>query len=97
MPSKLIDCYRAIEDHSHRMLEAAHLGDWRRVAMIEDDCSVLIGQLKMRAAQAGQAGFPVAERAEKQRILTRILGMDAQIRDLAEPWTASLPRPKVLH
>jgi flagellar protein FliT len=107
MPLTLLDCYRAIEDGSLRMLAAAHAGEWQRVAELEGDCAMLIARLKQRADQTNQApALKPLERQEKQRILQRILGVDAQIRCLAEPqapwadappeWPAN-PVPKVLH
>jgi flagellar protein FliT len=91
MPPSLIDCYQAVEDGSRRMLQAAHAGDWRGVAAIENDCKRLIQELKLRAFQLeARPGHPAPltreEQAEKQRIMRRILGVDAQIRCLTEPW-----------
>lgn len=110
MPTRLIDCYKAIEDGSRRMLQAAHAGDWRGVADIENDCKVLIQQLKSCARQSSlpeemEARLTRAEQGEKQRILRRILGVDAQIRGLTEPWplgegaqfAAGAGRPQLLH
>ena len=86
-----MDCYKAVEDGSRRMLQAAHAGDWRSVVALENDCKQLIQELKQRADQlADQVGrlatLTREEQAEKQRILRRILGVDAQIRCLTEPW-----------
>ena len=107
MPLTLLDCYKAVEDGSLRMLAAAHAGEWQRVAELEGDCALLIERLKQRADQAGQAlGLKPLERQEIQRILQRILGVDAQIRCLAEPqapWADAPPEwpdsamAKVLH
>lgn len=85
MHTPLIDHFKAIEDGSRRMLAAAHAGDWHGVAQIETDCAAMIQGLKRQAQQGGQeAALLPLERQEKQRILQRILGVDAQIRCLVE-------------
>lgn len=105
MQPTLIDCYKAIESGSLRMLAAAHAGDWQCVAQIETDCAALIQRLKLRAGQGSQGdALPVTERQEKQRILQRILGVDAQIRCLVEAGllvaagdAMASPNPLLLH
>lgn len=105
MPPTLIDCYKAIEGDSLRMLAAAHAGDWHGVAQIESDCAALIQNLKRQWRQEGhQASLLPPERQEKQRILQRILGVDAQIRCLVEAGLLVAAgdamvnaNPKVLH
>ena len=49
MPEMLIDYYKAIEDSSMKMLEAAKAQDWDSVVRFEGACAVLIGQLRHRA------------------------------------------------
>lgn len=105
MPPTLIDCYKAIEGGSLRMLAAAHAGDWPGVAQIESDCAALIQNLKRQSRQSGQeAALLLPDRQEKQRILQRILGVDAQIRCLVEVGLLVAagdamvnPNPKMLH
>lgn len=83
MSQRLIDYYKAIEDSSARMLDAAKSENWDQVMRFEGACAVLIEQLRARASSE-----PLApeQRAEKTRIMQRILNNDAQIRYLAEPW-----------
>ena len=83
MSRPLIDYYAAIEDSSAKMLEAAKLEDWEQVVRFEGACAVLIEQLRERASS--EQLMP-EQRAEKTRIMQRILNNDAQIRYLAEPW-----------
>ncbi|BCN40751.1 hypothetical protein ALDI51_40700 [Alicycliphilus denitrificans] len=83
MPEMLIDYYKAIENSSARMLEAARLKDWDEVVRCEGACAVLIEQLRY---QSQQQELEPAQRKEKARIMQRILRNDAQIRVLAEPW-----------
>jgi flagellar protein FliT len=83
MAQTLIDYYKAIEDGSARMLDAAKVQDWDAVVRFESACAVLIEQLR---ALGKSHPLDEATRAEKSRIMLRILGNDAQIRYLAEPW-----------
>ena len=83
MQQTLIDFYRAIEATSLQMLEAAKSEYWVDVVRLEGACAVLIEQLRFRARSEE---LEPQERAEKTRIMQRILHNDAQIRYLAEPW-----------
>lgn len=85
MSQLLIDYYKAIEDSSAKMLDAAKAEDWEQVMRFEGACAVLIEQLRTRART--EQLLP-EQRAEKTRIMQRILNNDAQIRYLAEPWLA---------
>jgi flagellar protein FliT len=83
MPQMLLDYYKAIEDSSSQMLEAARVQDWDGVVRFESTCAVLIEQLR---ACARESQLDVHEKVEKTKIMLRILKNDAQIRHLAEPW-----------
>jgi flagellar protein FliT len=83
MSQQLIDYYKAIEDSSLKMLNAARSEDWDEVVRFEGACAVLIEQLRAKAAS--EELLP-EQRREKTRIMQRILNNDAQIRYLAEPW-----------
>ena len=85
MSEILIDYYKAIEDSSVKMLEAAKHQDWDGVVRFEGACAVLIEQLRHRARTEQ---LDACSRVEKGRIMRRILQNDAQIRTLAEPWMA---------
>lgn len=85
MPKTLIECYRAIEASSLQMLHAAHSQDWDTVVHHEGVCAVLIEQLR---SEARRVELDAQEKAEKSRIMLRILGNDAKVRDLTEPWLA---------
>jgi len=85
MPQMLIDYYKAIENSSRQMLDAAKDEDWDQVVRFEGACAVLIEQLRARAHN--EELLP-EQRPEKARIMQRILQNDAQIRYLAEPWLA---------
>jgi flagellar protein FliT len=88
MPQALIDYYKALEDGSRQMLEAARADDWCQVADVEDSCRALVAQLHQ--ASQGEALAP-GQKLEKSRIMLRILGNDAQIRQLAGAWGDMLP------
>ena len=83
MSPMLIDYYKAIEDSSRKMLDAAKSEDWDLVVRFEGACAVLIEQLRARGSN--EQLLP-EQRTEKTRIMQRILNNDAQIRYLAEPW-----------
>jgi len=83
MSDRLIDYYKAIEDGSRKMLEAAQADDWDEVVRFESACAVLIEQLRERSSFME---LDRHQRAEKAQIMQRILRMDAQLRLLAEPW-----------
>ena len=87
MEHSLMDFYRAIEDTSAKMLEAARDKDWEGVVRYEGACAVLIEQLRFKSQE--QQLLP-EQRREKARIMQRILRNDAQIRTLAEPWLAQV-------
>lgn len=89
MHLKLIDYYKAIEDSSAKMLDAARAEDWDEVVRFEGSCAVLIEQLRHRARSEE---LQPDQRLEKTRIMQRILLNDAQIRYLAEPWLAHCDR-----
>lgn len=97
---QLIDYYKAIEGASKQMLEAAQLEDWDQVVRLEGACALLIEQLR---AESRKQDLPQSAKAEKQRIMLRILNQDAAIRQLAEPWLADIDnmlggqRSKQLH
>lgn len=101
MSERLIDYYLAIEDGSRKMLEAAQADDWDEVVRFESACAVLIEQLRERSRSMELAP---EQRAEKKKIMQRILRMDAQMRLLADPWLDELDQryahdgqPHLLH
>lgn len=94
----LLDYYRAIEASSARMLEAAKAADWDAMVGCEEACAVLIEQLRDGARRET---LDAAMRAEKTRIMLRILRNDAEVRSLLEPWldhcAVHLGQPHLLH
>jgi flagellar protein FliT len=98
MEQNLLGYYLAIEESSRMMLDAAKMEDWDRVVRYESACAILIEQLRFRA-RFEEMDAPA--RAEKSRIMQRILHNDAQIRYLTEPWLAHVEKklgsPQFLH
>ena len=68
MSQVLIDYYKAIEDSSVKMLEAAKAEDWDGVVRYETACAVLIEQLRHRARSEEMTP---AKRKEKAQIMQR--------------------------
>lgn len=87
MEPTLLEYYKAIENASQKMLEAAQTENWDQVVRLESTCAVLIAQLRGKARTLQLAP---EERTEKVRIMQRILRTDAEIRNLAEPWLNDL-------
>jgi flagellar protein FliT len=87
MEHSLLDYYKAIENASQRMLEAARSENWDQIVHLEGTCAVLIAQLRHKSRSLQLAP---EERKEKSRIMQRILRTDAEIRVLAEPWLSDL-------
>lgn len=87
MEHSLLDYYKAIENASQRMLEAARSENWDQIMHLEGTCAVLIAQLRHKSRNLQLAP---EERKEKARIMQRILRTDAEIRCLAEPWLNDL-------
>ena len=87
MSHMLIDYYKAIEDSSAKMLQAAQSKDWDGVVRYEGTCAAPTEHLSFKV----QEDEPMPEhKREKTRIRQRILRNDAQIRCLAEPWLAQV-------
>lgn len=87
MEPSLLDYYKAIENASQKMLEAAQTENWDQVVRLEGACAVLIAQLRSKSRTLELAP---EERTEKVKIMQRILRTDAEIRCLAEPWLNDL-------
>jgi flagellar protein FliT len=87
MEHGLLDYYKAIENTSRQMLEAAQTENWDQVVRLESACAVLIAQLRHKSKNSELAPD---ERREKVKIMQRILRTDAEIRCLAEPWLNDL-------
>lgn len=89
MSVSLLDYYHALAAASEQMLLAARRSDWDEVSGIERACKGLIDELN-RAAERNP--LTRAEQLEKMRIMHRIVVIDAEVRNLAQPWLKNLDR-----
>ena len=81
--------YETLSNKSAAMLDAARRSDWEAVISIEQECSLLIGNLK---SSLDVATADTKDRQRKTQIIRRMLIEDAEIRDLAQPQLAKLAR-----
>jgi flagellar protein FliT len=88
MSSKeILSTYEAIAALTGEMLAAARASNWDRLADLEKDCAALIDKLRAEPAPApAEPGF-VRRKAE---IIHRVLADDAAIREITQPWLATL-------
>ena len=86
----ILETYDAMSVKSGQMVEAVQQGDWDRLAVLEKDCSALVGAL--RAVHVG--GTPprpdAAYAKRKVALMRKVLADDAEIRRHTEPWMTRL-------
>jgi flagellar protein FliT len=82
MDWSLMEYYQEIEKTGQRMLEAARLRDWDQVRELEAVCEGLISLVQKFDPERR---LDPAQRAEKARIMQRLLVLDAEIRNLLDP------------
>jgi flagellar protein FliT len=80
-------CYQHLVDLSEKMLGAARSAEWEIVSSLEDQCSLVIDELKLLKDRTGDH---LQFKQEKMRLIRQILAIDADIRDLAQPKLAQL-------
>lgn len=84
---QILSLYETVAELTEKMLSAARVGDWDRLASLESDCA---GQIQI--LRDGDKPQPLTGevRARKVKIIRKILADDREIRDLTEPWMAKL-------
>lgn len=83
----VIDCYEHIAPLVARMLELARAGNWDALVTLEAQFRADIELLKeIDTTEA----LDLSQRAQKQRLLKRILADDAEIRNILSPQLARL-------
>lgn len=84
--------YAAVEALAARMLAAARLGDWDAVADLRRQLPLLRAELETAWRNSPLAGPGQETLRERCRLgaIGRILDIDAQIRQLAQPWRTGL-------
>ena len=81
--------YRAVLAAAEQMLGYAQRNAWGDVSKT----AIAIGGMTGRLKSIKPESFPDDEsRAERLRILTRLIEIDAQVRQLREPWAATLDK-----
>jgi flagellar protein FliT len=84
---EILSIYENVADITGQMLAAARTGDWELLASLETRCSSQVDILRKNDATAP---LPPAARANKVRIIKKILADDREIRNITEPWMAQL-------
>ena len=80
--------YRALAKHCAQMLEAARRDDRHAVETLGRETQRLIAALREQSPQP----LDPSSRREKFRLLREIVLIDAQIRNLSQPWTRRIDR-----
>jgi len=81
--------YRAVLASAEKMLGYAKRNAWGDVSKT----AIAIGGMTGRLKSIDPEKFPDEEsRNERLRILTRLIEIDAQVRQLREPWAATLDK-----
>jgi len=81
--------YRAVLAGAEQMLGLAKRNEWGDVSKT----AIAIGGMTGRLKSIDPATFPDENsRNERLRILTRLIDIDAQVRQLREPWVATLDK-----
>ncbi|WP_167670684.1 flagellar protein FliT [Allopusillimonas ginsengisoli] len=84
MIDSLISHYRAVEEISRRMLDAARAGDWVQVLALFELYTQSVEHLRQHK------GLSDKDRIARRDLITRILENDANIRILVAPELARL-------
>lgn len=79
--NEILTTYESLSELSGTMLNAARLGEWDDLAVLEQRCKVHVGNLM----QNEPVSLNENEQRAKVAIIRTILQNDAQIRALAEP------------
>jgi flagellar protein FliT len=79
--------YQTMAGLTGQMVEAASSSDWERLALLEQECSACVRQLKECEPLSAMQG---AEREQKVQAIRTMLAHDREVRDLVSPWMARL-------
>ena len=88
----ILETYDAMSVKSGQMVVAAQQGDWDRLAVLEKDCSALVGALRAVHVDVGDT-LPRPDAAYAKRkvaLMRKVLADDAEIRRHTEPWMTRL-------
>lgn len=85
---EILALYETVSDITGQMLTAASNRDWEQFTALESQCS---GQVKrLQQNEDPRQLLSPDERANKVRLIKKILVDDRKIRDITEPWMAKL-------
>jgi flagellar protein FliT len=87
MSRPIIEYYEKIEQVSQKMLRAAKNSAWDELYAHEENCKILINELRETARNTELTKM---QRQKKTAIMLQILKNDAQIRILIEPWLSKV-------
>ena len=88
----ILETYDAMSAKSGQMVVAAQQGDWDRLAVLEKDCSALVGALRAVHVDVGDT-LPRPDAAYAKRkvaLIRKVLADDAEIRRHTQPWMTRL-------
>jgi flagellar protein FliT len=74
--------FQSISLLTGKMREAARVGEWDRLAGLEQSCAALVAQLR----EMQPVRLPPEMHRQKVELIHKILADDAEIRTYTEPW-----------
>ena len=80
--AETLEAFQSISNLTGEMKEAARIGEWARLAGLEQSCAAVVAQL--RSAQTER--LPPEMQRRKVELIHKILADDAEIRTYTEPW-----------
>lgn len=86
--SLLIEDYQQLSGITSQMREAATVGEWEQLILLEKECSRKVEAIKPHDCVPSNP----EERAQKLALLKNILADDADIRSRTESWMEQLQR-----
>jgi flagellar protein FliT len=86
---EMIGLYENMATITDQMLEAARIGDWDRLTVLETRCADQVKILKTGESPVRLTG---EMRERKVQIIQKILADDREIRNITEPWMAHLAK-----
>lgn len=86
---QVISNYQVLSGITGQMREAAIQGEWDKLVLLEEQCSLQVSTMRPLDASA-QLDEP--ERQQKISLIKQILADDREIRNRTESWMAQLQR-----
>lgn len=83
----ILTLYEDVACLTSRMLDAARVGDWEQLGLLERTCAASISTLRIHDRIEA---LPPADRERKVAVIRKILDDDKAIREITEPWMKQL-------